>query len=136
MSCATSASANGLVGNHAYTLLGNVTLSNNARLIRIRNPWGNTEWTGAYSDKDALWSTGTYASQAGFSSKDDGDFFMTVEDYVKYFSFQTFNYNPDNLFHSYWLAVGNGDTFGVNGTTPYCGSTCKRTTFTVTSAVD
>ena len=45
---------NGLVCGHAYSLLGvaEVELKNKKKqkLVRIRNPWAKTEWTGAWGD--------------------------------------------------------------------------------------
>jgi hypothetical protein len=46
MWCATSSSMNGIIGGHAYSLIDAHTLSNGVKLLRIRNPWGNSEWTG------------------------------------------------------------------------------------------
>lgn len=43
-------SAMGLVGGHAYSLIHTYVLSNGARLVMVRNPWGSYEWTGAYGD--------------------------------------------------------------------------------------
>jgi hypothetical protein len=33
------------------------------------------------------------------------------------------------------MAVGDGDTIGVAGTNSFCGATCKKTTFEITSTV-
>jgi len=45
----------GLVGGHAYSLVDARTVTNNGgkevHLVRVRNPWGHTEWTGPWSDK-------------------------------------------------------------------------------------
>ena len=53
---------NGLVKGHAYgiTAVRNITLKGSGlfsffnrekiQMIRLRNPWGNKEWTGAFSD--------------------------------------------------------------------------------------
>lgn len=52
----------GLVSGHAYSILdvrrikshnrtGPVTL----KLIRIRNPWGSSEWSGDWGDKSEIW---------------------------------------------------------------------------------
>lgn len=44
--------ANGLVGNHAYTISSVEELRDQKlMLIRIRNPWGQQEWKGKWSDK-------------------------------------------------------------------------------------
>ena len=51
---------NGLVKGHVYTLLqlDDIETSNGkVTLMRIRNPWGNHEWNGPWSDKSALWNT-------------------------------------------------------------------------------
>lgn len=60
---------------------------------------------------------------------------MRAEDFPTYFTEVVDVLNPDNKFQSYWLAIGNADTFGTAGTTSYCGSLCKRNTFTITSPV-
>ena len=125
----------GIIGGHCYSLISANTLSNGQRLYKIRNPWGGSEWTGAYADTDPIWTTGTFATEVGFTNKNDGDFFMKAEDFATYFTEVVSVLNPDNLINSYWLAIGNGDTFGTTGTSAYCGSICKRNTFTITSPV-
>ena len=60
---------------------------------------------------------------------------MQVADFKNQFTTLGYNYDPTNLKQSYWLAINNGDTYGVAGTTSYCGSTCKRTYFNLTSTV-
>lgn len=135
MSVCTSVSAMGIVGGHCYSLISDHILSNGQKLYRIRNPWGQSEWTGAYADTDPIWATSTYATEVKFVNKNDGDFFMKAEDFKTYFSSIVAVRNPDGRFHSYWLATGNADTFGTAGTSTYCGATCKRNTFTINSSV-
>lgn len=48
---------NGLVNNHAYSLLGAYTLSNGARLVKLSNPWGVDKYTGDYSDSSSKWTS-------------------------------------------------------------------------------
>ena len=52
--------SNGLVKGHDYSLLylEDIETSNGkVTLVRIRNPWGRTEWNGAWSDVSSDWDT-------------------------------------------------------------------------------
>lgn len=124
----------GLIGGHAYTLIGAYTLSNGARVLKIRNPWGSSEWTGAYSDSDPFWTANPAdATATGWAVKNEGVFFMTVEDTKTYFYNVTYTWDPSNWKHNYWLA--SPSYVGSTGSSSYCGSTCKRTTFAIKSNV-
>lgn len=46
----------GLVSGHAYTLIAAKQTSKGDRLVKLRNPWGETEWTGDWSDSSPLWT--------------------------------------------------------------------------------
>ena len=45
----------GLVPGHAYSVIS-VMEHGATRLLKIRNPWGQFEWDGAWSDKSPLWT--------------------------------------------------------------------------------
>jgi len=79
----------GLVGSHAYALLAATTIRDkygrDVRLVKLRNPWGQGEWTGAWSDKSSEW-TPELKRQVQFEDRDDGTFYMTYQDMLKYFS--------------------------------------------------
>ncbi|KAK8733658.1 hypothetical protein OTU49_006409 [Cherax quadricarinatus] len=60
-----------------------------AELIRLHNPWGNeTEWKGSWSDKSPEWATITEEEKKrlGLTFDDDGEFWMSFQDFVKNFT--------------------------------------------------
>ena len=46
--------ANGLIQGHAYSMLSMEEVDGTT-LVRIRNPHGQTEWNGAWSDGSSEW---------------------------------------------------------------------------------
>ena len=49
----------GIVSNHYYSLVDARILragSQTFKLVKLRNPWGKGEWTGAWNDNDKIWS--------------------------------------------------------------------------------
>eukprot|EP01031_Cornospumella_fuschlensis_P034919 gene34919-42286_t len=76
----------GLVAGHAYTLIAAKSTSQGHQLVKLRNPWGNMEWTGDWSDTSPLW---TEEIQAEIGDKvvqsDDGTFWMSFQDLLKHF---------------------------------------------------
>lgn len=58
------------------------------RLIKIRNPWGEQEWKGKWSDGADNWTQETM-DQVNFECKDDGVFFIQFEDYLRFFYMTT-----------------------------------------------
>ena len=83
----------GLVGGHAYSLIAakrvKVKGSDPVRLLQLRNPWGNFEWTGRWSDASAEWTTHKKVAKAcgvdPGKPSDDGVFWMAYEDFLAYF---------------------------------------------------
>ncbi|PIK48449.1 putative calpain-9 isoform X1 [Apostichopus japonicus] len=85
----------GLVVGHAYTMtdVKKVNVSTQSgkqkvRLIRLRNPWGQKEWNGRWSDKSNEWK---YINQKerdelGLVLSDDGEFWMQYEDFIQEFT--------------------------------------------------
>ncbi|XP_037544043.1 calpain-5 [Nematolebias whitei] len=91
--------ANGLVKGHAYSVtaakrvrLGHGLLAyfknETIPLIRMRNPWGKTEWKGAWSDSSEEWAKvgDTERSNLGITVEDDGEFWMDFTDWCKFFT--------------------------------------------------
>eukprot|EP00439_Symbiodinium_sp_Y106_P076683 s1128_g15.t2 len=75
----------GLVPGHAYTLL-TVREACGVRLVRLRNPWGDHEWTGDWSDKSACWTQKTKQAFDVEVDDHDGAFWMSDGDFLKHFS--------------------------------------------------
>ena len=82
-------SANGFVEEvgldcaHAYSVLGIYEI-NKEKVIRLRNPWGTGEFNGEWSDYSSKW-TEELKKKYNYYEKDDGDFFMGFNDFLKYF---------------------------------------------------
>ncbi|ELU15007.1 hypothetical protein CAPTEDRAFT_185839 [Capitella teleta] len=69
-------------------------------MIRIRNPWGSRkgEWLGDWSDSSVLWDevTDDVKTKMKVSERQDGEFWMALEDYVAYFNdTHMCNFTPD-----------------------------------------
>lgn len=82
--------ARGLESNHAYSIL-EVKDALNFRLIQIKNPWGHTSWNGDWSNNSPLWTPELKSALDRFNSTtastvDNGIFWMSFEDFLKYFS--------------------------------------------------
>ena len=73
----------GLAPGHAYTVIDLLEI-NGEKVLRLRNPWGNGEYTGDWSDSSKKW-TAELKKKYNFLKKDDGDFHMAYEDYLKYY---------------------------------------------------
>eukprot|EP00613_Pedinella_sp_CCMP2098_P013882 CAMPEP_0171756038 /NCGR_PEP_ID=MMETSP0991-20121206/44823_1 /TAXON_ID=483369 /ORGANISM="non described non described, Strain CCMP2098" /LENGTH=467 /DNA_ID=CAMNT_0012358235 /DNA_START=28 /DNA_END=1432 /DNA_ORIENTATION=- len=86
-------SAHGIVEGHAYSILavkhvGMGIVGKTRRFLRLRNPWGTFEWDGAWSDKSPLWKEHPDVASALHwdpNKKEDGAFWMTMEDFMLYF---------------------------------------------------
>ncbi|KAK8746450.1 hypothetical protein OTU49_017024 [Cherax quadricarinatus] len=91
----------GLVKGHAYGItacrkinIGDTGLfslfkgAQKMRMIRLKNPWGEREWNGAFSDGSPEWSkvSASEREKLGLTFEDDGEFWMTFEDFVEHFT--------------------------------------------------
>ena len=75
-------SKQGLLGGHAYTVTGARQLQEDQRLVRVRNPWGQTEWTGAFSKRWIL-NSGLNRATQNLLSTGGGEFWIPFKDYLK-----------------------------------------------------
>ena len=73
----------GLSQGHAFTVLG-IHEIKGEKVIRLRNPWGEGEFNGDWSDFSSKW-TEDLKQKYKYYEKEDGDFFMGYTDFMKYF---------------------------------------------------
>lgn len=79
---------NGIVLGHAFSLFNaaeGVINGELVRLVKLRNPWGNTEWKGVWSDGSLKWTDEAKKVFGEQENKDDGCFWMDFDDYLNYF---------------------------------------------------
>ena len=83
---AGEAGCTGLVHGHAYTVLQVKESRTGARLLNLRNPWGNFEWNGDWSDSSPLWTESIKQELNFVPDAEDGAFWMSFEDFVTHFA--------------------------------------------------
>uniref|UniRef100_A0A8C1SSF7 Calpain 8 n=1 Tax=Cyprinus carpio TaxID=7962 RepID=A0A8C1SSF7_CYPCA len=91
-----------LVKGHAYSVTGAEEVHSYGRLVqlvRIRNPWGQVEWTGPWSDNSKEWNSVQPEEKAKLDySGEDGEFWMAYSDFIQQFSkLEICNLTPDTL---------------------------------------
>ncbi|KAH8101749.1 hypothetical protein BXZ70DRAFT_73634 [Cristinia sonorae] len=105
---AVSANVQGLFGNHAYSVLRAVEV-NGKRFVVIRNPWGEGEWTGRWSDGSKEWTYEwlKHLPALEHSFGDDGQFVMEYSDWLECFSDidRCRLFDDQWVMSSQWLAV-------------------------------
>uniref|UniRef100_A0A8C1RIJ5 Calpain 1, (mu/I) large subunit b n=1 Tax=Cyprinus carpio TaxID=7962 RepID=A0A8C1RIJ5_CYPCA len=111
-----------LVKGHAYSLTGATEVNYRGRkekLVRMRNPWGQVEWTGAWSDSSSEWNS-ISASERPNASAEDGEFWMSFSDFLSHYSrIEICTLTPDAITSDsikYW-AVSNHDGTWRRGST-------------------
>uniref|UniRef100_A0A8C5VEN6 Calpain-9 n=1 Tax=Microcebus murinus TaxID=30608 RepID=A0A8C5VEN6_MICMU len=93
----------GLIKGHAYTVTGIDQVNfrgQKIELIRVRNPWGQVEWNGSWSDSSPEWPSVGPAEQKRLchAALDDGEFWMAFKDFKAHFDkVEICNLTPDAL---------------------------------------
>ncbi|XP_041635939.1 calpain-1 catalytic subunit isoform X2 [Cheilinus undulatus] len=79
-----------LVKGHAYSVTGVDEVmyrGSPTKLVRIRNPWGEVEWTGAWSDNSREWDSVDRSVRSRLQNRsEDGEFWMSFNDFLREFS--------------------------------------------------
>uniref|UniRef100_A0A672NL10 Calpain-9-like n=1 Tax=Sinocyclocheilus grahami TaxID=75366 RepID=A0A672NL10_SINGR len=90
----------GLVKGHAYSITGVNYRGSKVQLIRVRNPWGQVEWNGPWSDNSREWNTidSSEKTRLLHNSLDDGEFWMEFGDFkANYDKIEICNLTADSL---------------------------------------
>lgn len=108
----------GLIKGHAYTVTGLDQVNfhgQRIKLIRVRNPWGQVEWNGPWSDSSPEWRSMSLEEQKrlGHTALDDGEFWMAFEDFKTHFDkVEICNLTPDaledNTLHKWEVTIHQG----------------------------
>uniref|UniRef100_A0A6Q2X9S0 Calpain catalytic domain-containing protein n=1 Tax=Esox lucius TaxID=8010 RepID=A0A6Q2X9S0_ESOLU len=91
-----------LVKGHAYSLTGATEVTYRGRkekLVRVRNPWGTVEWTGAWKRKcpSLSWNSVDESERENVKA-DDGEFWMSFTDFTRnYHRLEICTLTPDTL---------------------------------------
>ena len=64
----------------------------------MRNPWGNFEWHGDWSDRDTINWTSELKSKLDFQNKNDGSFWMSWNDF--FYNFSNLQYTLEHYNHT------------------------------------
>jgi hypothetical protein len=74
---------------HHYSIIDSARVKDSNgkehEICKIRNPWGDYEWSGNWSDESSLW-TEELREKYKVEKSNDGCFWMSWLDILKYFS--------------------------------------------------
>ncbi|KAG0015753.1 hypothetical protein BGZ81_011541 [Podila clonocystis] len=103
-----SGERNGVISGHAYSVL-RTAIVNGERIVQIRNPWGDTEWNGDWSDDSDKW-TSEAISQLQHEDKDDGKFWMSYKDFLRVFD----TIDMCRVFNDTWAVASSWIPYNVH----------------------
>ncbi|ODQ50686.1 cysteine proteinase, partial [Saitoella complicata NRRL Y-17804] len=106
-------SRSGIFEGHAYSVLKVVEVKGE-RLVLLRNPWGNSEWTGPWGDGTKEW-TPEWMQLLGHRFGNDGVFWMSYKDLLRIFD----SWDITRLFDSDWKTTQVWTTIEVPWTADY-----------------
>jgi hypothetical protein len=75
----------GLISGHAYGFLKTYTDKKGVDLLKLRNPWGDDEWNGAYSKGSKEWTAELKAAVGDEKGDQKGSFWISSKDFFAHF---------------------------------------------------
>ncbi|WPH00465.1 Hypothetical protein R9X50_00329400 [Acrodontium crateriforme] len=106
-------SSKGFIGSHAYAVL-EAWEEGDLKLLKLRNPWGEVEWEGDWSDGSKLW-TADMMTKLKHTFGDDGVFWISYKDFLKHFP----SINRVRLFSREWQVSQQWTCVNVPWTVDY-----------------
>ena len=106
-------SSKGFIGGHAYAVL-KTWEEGDLKLLKLRNPWGEVEWEGDWSDGSKLW-TPDMMKKLDHTFGDDGVFWISYKDFLKHFP----SINRVRLFDKEWQVAQQWTSVNVPWTVDY-----------------
>jgi hypothetical protein len=95
----------GIQEKHAYSIMEAREIDGE-RLLKLRNPWGRTEWTGPWSDGSEQW-TPEWMKKLNHRFGDDGVFWISYKDLLR--TYQHFDrtrlFGPEWTVSQQWTSV-------------------------------
>ena len=107
------AASKGFIGGHAYAVL-KTWEEGDLKLLKLRNPWGESEREGDWSDGSKLW-TAEMMQKLDHTFGDDGVFWISYKDFLKHFP----SINRVRLFNKEWQVAQQWTSVSVPWTVSY-----------------
>ncbi|KAF2837664.1 cysteine proteinase [Patellaria atrata CBS 101060] len=111
----------GIQENHAYSIMAAKEIDGE-RLLKLRNPWGKTEWKGPWSDGSEQW-TPEWMRKLEHTFGDDGVFWISYKDLLRNYQ----HFDRTRLFGSEWIVTQQWTSLNVPWSVDYLESKFKIT---------
>ena len=99
-----------------------------ARLVKIRNPWDQEFYAGPWSDSASIWSNEELLTKASHELENDGEFFVSIEDWTQLFESITIAQDVQGWKRSNHEVLG--DDLPVNRQQVFLNDSTKYNTYT------
>ncbi|KAL1966929.1 hypothetical protein VTN77DRAFT_3673 [Rasamsonia byssochlamydoides] len=103
----------GISEGHSYSIMDAKEIDG-VRLLRVRNPWGKKEWSGAWSDGSEEW-TPQWMERLNHKFGNDGVFWISYEDLLKKYQ----HFDRTRLFGPEWTITQQWTSLNVPWSADY-----------------